>query len=175
MASESGSSVRETPRKTPFLLGPLIVIVLAQIGTSSDNAALGIAVQELVYALGATVADVQMASLAYSLIAGSCMIAGGMVGMVIGWRGTLRIGLALAVLGEIVVVCAPDMEVFTWGGRLVVGLGASFITPSVLGLIPALYEGHARATAFGFVAAASAFPRWFPFRSGCCSMRRDSE
>lgn len=166
MASESGSSVRETPRKTPFLLGPLIVIVLAQIGTSSDNAALGIAVQELVYALGATVADVQMASLAYSLIAGSCMIAGGMVGMVIGWRGTLRIGLALAVLGEIVVVCAPDMEVFTWGGRLVVGLGASFITPSVLGLIPALYEGHARATAFGFVAAASAFSTLVPIPFG---------
>lgn len=168
MASQSESHARsaEGVKKMPFLIGPLIVIILAQIGTSSDNAALGIAVQELVSALGATVADVQMANLAYSLIAGSCMIAGGMVGVVIGWRKTLRIGLVLAILGEAVVVTATSMDVFTWGGRLLVGLGASFITPSVLGLIPALYEGHDRATAFGFVAAASAISTIVPIPFG---------
>ena len=122
--------------------------------------------QELVGALGATVADVQMANLAYSLVAGSCMIAGGMIGVVVGWGKTLRIGLALAILGEAVVVTATSMDVFTWGGRFLVGLGASFITPSVLGLIPALYEGHARATAFGFVAAASAVSALVPIPFG---------
>lgn len=169
MATRDESPVRAAEgggKKAPFLIGPLIVIILAQIGTSSDNAALGIAVQELVAALGATVADVQMANLAYSLIAGSCMIAGGMIGVIVGWRKTLRIGLVLAILGEAVVVTATSMDVFTWGGRLLVGLGASFITPSVLGLIPALYEGHARATAFGFVAAASAISTIVPIPFG---------
>ena len=56
------------------------------------------------------------------------MIAGGMIGVVVGWRKTLRIGLALAILGEAVVVTATSMDVFTWGGRFLVGLGASFIT-----------------------------------------------
>lgn len=153
-------------KKSSLLLGPLIVIILAQVGTSSDNSALGIAVQELTKALGATVADVQMANLAYSLTAGSCMIAGGMVGVVIGWQKTLRIGLVLAIIGEAVVVAATSMDMFTWGGRFVIGLGASFITPSVLGLIPALYEGQARAAAFGFVAAASAASALIPIPIG---------
>ncbi|MBU5406394.1 MFS transporter [Paraeggerthella hongkongensis] len=168
MALGNNSRVRAADRVegAPFLVAPLVVIVLAQIGTSSDNAALGIAVQQLVGALGATVADVQMANLAYSLIAGSFMIAGGMVGVVVGWRKTLRIGLVLAILGEIVVALSPNMGVFTWGGRSIVGLGASFITPSVLGLIPALYEGRARATAFGFVAAASAVSALVPIPFG---------
>lgn len=168
MASRSELSVQAAQRvgKASYFVGPLIVIILAQIGTSSDNAALGIAVQELVKALGATVADVQMANLAYSLIAGSCMIAGGMVGVVVGWRKTLRIGLVLVILGEVVVVASTSMDMFTWGGRSLVGLGASFVTPSVLGLIPALYEGHARATAFGFVAAASAVSTLVPIPFG---------
>ena len=160
--NNQNQAARERGCSASFPMIPLIVIILAQVGTSSDNAALGIAVQELVGALGATVADVQMANLAYSLVAGSCMIAGGMIGVVVGWRKTLRIGLALAILGEAVVVTATSMDVFTWGGRFLVGLGASFITPSVLGLIPALYEGHARATAFGFVAAASAVSALVP-------------
>ena len=36
----------------------------------------------------------------------------------------------------------------------------------MLGLIPALYEGHARATAFGFVAAASAVSALVPIPFG---------
>ena len=164
--NNQNQAARERGCSASFPMIPLIVIILAQVGTSSDNAALGIAVQELVGALGATVADVQMANLAYSLVAGSCMIAGGMIGVVVGWRKTLRIGLALAILGEAVVVTATSMDVFTWGGRFLVGLGASFITPSVLGLIPALYEGHARATAFGFVAAASAVSALVPIPFG---------
>lgn len=120
--NNQNQAARERGCSASFPMIPLIVIILAQVGTSSDNAALGIAVQELVGALGATVADVQMANLAYSLVAGSCMIAGGMIGVVVGWRKTLRIGLALAILGEAVVVTATSMDVFTWGGRFLVGL-----------------------------------------------------
>ena len=79
--NNQNQAARERGCSASFPMIPLIVIILAQVGTSSDNAALGIAVQELVGALGATVADVQMANLAYSLVAGSCMIAGGMIGV----------------------------------------------------------------------------------------------
>ena len=81
--NNQNQAARERGCSASFPMIPLIVIILAQVGTSSDNAALGIAVQELVGALGATVADVQMANLAYSLVAGSCMIAGGMIGVVV--------------------------------------------------------------------------------------------
>ena len=48
-----------------------------------------------------------------------------------------------------------NIFMFTWGGRLLVGIGASFLIPSVLGLIPGLYQGNDRAFAFGAIGAAT--------------------
>lgn len=133
---------------------PLAVLVLAQIGTSSDNAAMNIAVGSLTAELGATLGDIQMATTVFSLIAGAFMIAGGLIGVTIGLRRTMRIGLALAVLGEVVAACAFHIAVLTWGGRVLMGVGACLVTPSVLGLVAALYEGRRRAVAFGAIAPA---------------------
>lgn len=37
---------------------------------------------------------------------------------------------------------SPNMTIFIWGGRILVGFGASFMIPSVLGLIPFIYHGQ---------------------------------
>jgi MFS family permease len=145
---------------------PLAVLMLAQLCTSSDNCLVGIASQSIIDTLGATVADVQMATMAYSLVAGAFMIAGGMLGVRFGWRRTIRCGIALAVLGEITLALSPNMFVFTWCGRVLVGLGASLITPSVLGLVPAYYQGRDRLVAFGFIAGAAAFATLAPIPFG---------
>lgn len=131
---------------------PLVLVLVAcQVGTSSDNAALSMATSSLASSLGASVADIQLASIVYSLAAGACMVAGGMVGVMVGWRRSLRFGLALVVAGELALAASPTMAVFTWAGRLTVGLGASLVTPSVLGLVPALWEGRDRVFAFGCI------------------------
>lgn len=131
----------------------LAVLVMAQMGTSCDNGLVGLAAAELVSSLDATMADVQLATTVYACVAGAFMIAGGMVGVVVGMRRTLRLGLALAVLGEAVLVCAPNMAVFSWAGRLVVGVGASLVTPSVLGMVPVFWRGRKRTLAFGAISA----------------------
>lgn len=61
----------------------------------------------------------------------------------------------MCAIGELVVAFSSNIFLFTWGGRLLVGIGASFLIPSVLGLIPGLYKGNDRAFAFGAIGAAT--------------------
>ena len=131
-----------------FLVLPIIVLILAQMGTSGDNGALGLANQQLVDVLGATTPDIQLANMVYSLMAGAFMVAGGLVGTIIGWRTNFRLGAALCAAGELVMALSPNMTIFIWGGRILVGFGASFMIPSVLGLIPFIYHGKNRVLAW---------------------------
>lgn len=149
-----------------FLLMPVIVLSLAQMGTSGDNGAVAIAAQALTVDLNASLAEIQMANLVYSLIAGAFMIAGGLMGTIIGWKKNFRIGALLCALGEVVMVLAPSMAVFIWGGRVLVGLGASFMIPSVLGLVPKIYAPEHRVLAFGAIASASGLSAILPLILG---------
>lgn len=133
----------------------LFPLVMAQIGTSGDNSVLTVATASLLASLNATMSDIQLANIIYSLCAGCLMIVGGMVGLIVGWKKTFRIGAAMCAVGELVVAFSGNIFMFTWGGRLLVGIGASFLIPSVLGLIPGLYKGNDRAFAFGAIGAAT--------------------
>lgn len=152
--------------KEKFLVLPILVLILAQMGTSGDNGALSLAATALTQDLGATVADIQLANMVYSLMAGAFMIAGGMMGTIIGWKKNFRIGAALCALGEVVLALAPNMMVFIWGGRVLVGFGASFMIPSVLGLVPKIYYGANRVLAFGCIGAASGLSALLPLVLG---------
>ncbi len=149
-----------------FLVLPIIVLILAQMGTSGDNGALGLANQQLVDVLGATTPDIQLANMVYSLMAGAFMVAGGLVGTIIGWRTNFRLGAILCAAGELVMALSPNMTVFIWGGRILVGFGASFMIPSVLGLIPFIYHGKNRVLAFGCIGAASGLSAFLPLFLG---------
>lgn len=116
-------------------LAPLIVLACAQVGTSADNGAFSVAMAEMMRVFGCPLSDVQMASTVYSLMAGTFMLASGLLGMVIGWCRNFRAGLVLAVVGELLCAFSPSIELLIWGGRLMVGLGASLIIPSVLGIL----------------------------------------
>lgn len=47
---------------------PLIVLIMAQMGTSGDNGALSLATAQLTSSLGASMADIQLANTMYSCI-----------------------------------------------------------------------------------------------------------
>lgn len=149
-----------------FLVLPIVVLIMAQMGTSGDNGALSLANTELVNILGATTPDIQLANMVYSLMAGAFMIAGGLVGTIIGWRKNFRMGAVLCAAGELVMALSPNMTVFIWGGRILVGFGASFMIPSVLGLIPHIYHGKNRVLAFGCIGAASGLSAFLPLFLG---------
>lgn len=148
-------AAKDTRVAGKYIYLPLIVLMLTQIGTSGDNAILSVATNSLITALHADLSDIQLANMVYSLCAGAFMVAGGMLGIIIGWKKNFRIGIILAVIGEFLLALSGNMTVFTWGGRLMVGLGASFMIPSVLGLIPAIYQGKDRVVAFGAIGAAT--------------------
>lgn len=116
--------------------------------------------------LGATTPDIQLANMVYSLMAGAFMVAGGLVGTIIGWRTNFRLGAALCAAGELVMALSPNMTIFIWGGRILVGFGASFMIPSVLGLIPFIYHGKNRVLAFGCIGAASGLSAFLPLFLG---------
>ena len=159
-ARASGSAMEH------FAVLPILILILAQMGTSGDNGALSLAASALTHDLGATTSEIQLANMVYPLMGGAFMIAGGLVGTIIGWKRTFRIGAALCVLGEIGCALAPNMTVFIWVGRVLVGFGASFLIPSVLGLIPYLYQGHNRTVAFGCIGAASGLSALLPLMLG---------
>ncbi|AOY00752.1 MFS transporter [Jeongeupia sp. USM3] len=134
---------------------PLLVLCLAQLSTSGDNATLSIATGALVKDLNASMDLVSIANAMYSLAAGSLMVAAGMIGLIIGWKKTFRIGCALLFCAELTAFFSPNMEVFTYGARLLSGIGGSFMIPSVLGLVASNYKGRDQAVAFGAIGAAS--------------------
>ena len=153
------------PKKT-FLVLPIVILVLAQMGTTGDNGALSLATSALTRDLGATTAEIQLANMIYPLVGGAFMIAGGLMGTIMGWKRTFRIGAALCGVGEVALALAPNMAVFIWCGRVLVGLGASFLIPSLLGLIPLIYHGGDRMVAFGCIGAASGLSAVLPLVLG---------
>lgn len=133
----------------------LLVLVMAQIGTSGDNSVLGVSTASLLSSLNANMSDIQLANIVYSLCAGCLMIVGGMLGLIIGWKKNFALGAFLCASGELIVATSTSITTFTWLGRLSVGLGASLMIPSVLGLIAGIYKGQDRAVAFGAIGAAT--------------------
>lgn len=134
---------------------PLAVLCLAQFIASADNVTLSIATHALMNDLGASMSQVSTANTMYPLVAGTFMIAGGMLGGVIGWRRNFRLGCAIYLLAELCAILSPSIDVFIWVARILAGIGGSFMIPSVFGLITGLYRGRQQAMAFGALGAAS--------------------
>lgn len=144
----------------------LAVLALAQLGVSADNGAFSVAMSEMMSVFGCSVADVQLANTVYALMAGTFMLASGLLGLMVGWRRTFVGGMVLMVIGEIVTALAPVVELLIWGGRLAVGVGASLVIPSVLGMVPLLFEGDKRKQAYGVIAGSAALATIVPIPLG---------
>lgn len=144
-----------TTNPTPTNWLPLIVLCCAQFLASADNVTLSIATQALMNDLHATLGQVSTANTMYPLIAGTFMVAGGMLGCIWGWRLLFRIGCLIFILAEACAFFSPSITLFTWGARLTAGIGGSLMIPAVFGLISALYQQRRRIAAFGALGASS--------------------
>lgn len=164
--SMTATSAKSGDRAEKFLVLPIIVLVMAQMGTSGDNGAVSLATSALTNQLGASMSDIQLVNMVYSLMAGALMVAGGLVGTVIGWKRNFRIGAVLCAAEEFLMALSPNISVFIWGGRVLTGFGASFMIPSVLGLVPRIYQGKNRVQAFGCIGAATGLSTLFPIILG---------
>ena len=165
----SGSEVksdtsRSSARAAAFM--SLAVLALAQLGVSAENGAFSVAMSEMMRVFSCSVSDVQLASTVYSLMAGTFMLASGLLGIMIGWRRLFVAGVILITGGEVVAAVAPTIDVLIWGGRMLVGVGASLVIPSVLGMVPLLFEGAQRKQAYGVIAGSAALATIVPIPLG---------
>ncbi|MGF1697774.1 MFS transporter [Vibrio lamellibrachiae] len=132
---------------------PLIVLLAAQFSTMADNSGLAISTEALIALHGATMSDIQMANAMYPLIAGAGMIAGGLTGLIIGWKRQMIIGASLMALSAFGAAFAPNMDVLNYGARVLSGLGACLMIPAVLANVCGIYKGKDQAIAFSAIAA----------------------
>lgn len=159
----AGKTAREHEK---LLIIPLIILMMGQFGTTTDNISLAFAAQDIIRSLHAEFADLSLANSIYSLIAASFMITGGLISIVLKLRNTLRIGILLAAAGEVVLALSPNITTFIWGGRVLVGLGAALLIPATLGLVAAIYHGKNRAIAFGLIGTATGIAKIFAIAGG---------
>jgi len=133
----------------------LLILCAAQVAVSGDNSTVAVSTATLTKIFGASMDQIQMANATYSLIAGALMIAGGLMGLILGWRRSFRIGLVLLFCSEIVAAFSPNIDTFIYGARVLTGAGASLTIPAVLGLVAGNYQGKDQAIAFSALAASS--------------------
>ncbi len=134
---------------------PLALFCFIQIGTTADNAILLNATSALIQSFQATVTQVQIADAMFPLCASLLMIIGSFIGLLLGWKRILQLGLLILVLGELLAVLSTNIQIFTYAARILAGIGASLATPAVLGLVPNLYHGRLRAIAFSAIGASN--------------------
>ncbi|WP_438468510.1 MFS transporter [Vibrio vulnificus] len=132
---------------------PLLVLLAAQFSTMADNAGLAISTDALIALHGATMPQIQMSNAMYPLIAGAGMIAGGLIGLIIGWKRQMIIGAGMLAVASFGAAFAPNMEILNYGARVGAGLGACLLIPAVLANVAGIYKGKDQAIAFSAIAA----------------------
>ncbi len=96
--------MESSQNKNAMMWLPLIVVCIAQVGTSGDNSVLSMSTNEFISKLGASMDQVQLANIVYSLLAGALMVFGGMLGIAKGFKRVFMAGAALCAAGEALAV-----------------------------------------------------------------------
>jgi MFS family permease len=116
-----------------------------------DSSVMNVSISQIVDDLDTTVAGVQLAITAYTLVMAAFMLVGAKLGDIWGRNRTFAVGLAVYGLGSLTTALSPNLYVLLFGWSLVEGLGAVLVIPAIAALIVANYEGRMRALAYGLI------------------------
>jgi EmrB/QacA subfamily drug resistance transporter len=137
---------------------PLTVLMAGTFMVVLDFFAVNVAIPSLQAGLHASPTGVEWVVAGYGVTLSTFLMAAGRLGDRIGRRSLFGAGLALFTLASATCGLAPSTGILIVS-RLVQGLGAAMVTPSVLSLIGVLYPGARRAKAlsiYGMVAGGGA-------------------
>lgn len=157
--SDAVPAVVAAKPKTPSLTAPraigtiVAVLCAAQLLLIVDVVVVNVALPSIVRGLGITDSQVQLASVAYTLVFGSLLIVSGRLGDLLGRRRLLLGGVLLFTVASLLSGAAQQgWQLFA--ARACQGLGAALISPNALALLTSLIpEGDRRNQAFGVWAA----------------------
>lgn len=96
----------------------------------------------------ASLTTLQWANIAFTMLTGSLVIAGGRLGDLLGRRRVLVTGTVVFALASVVAAGAPNPAVLIIG-RAVMGVGAALILPMTLALIPPQFPRSEQPRALG--------------------------
>ena len=134
----------------------ILILAAAQFVMVLDSSVMNVSISQIVEDLDTTVAGVQLAITAYTLVMAAFMLLGAKLGDVWGRDRTFAIGLAVYATGSFITAISPNLAVLLFGWSLVEGLGAVLVVPAIAALIAANYEGKERAVAYGLIGGIAA-------------------
>lgn len=108
----------------------------------------GVALPQIADEFTGDFSTLQWANNAYSLVAGSLVIAAGRFGDLFGRRLMLQLGTVVLVCFSVLAALSPGAG-WLMLSRALMGVGAALILPASLALIPPEFSGRAEITAFG--------------------------
>jgi EmrB/QacA subfamily drug resistance transporter len=132
------------------------ILASAQFVMVLDSSVMNVSISQIVEDLGTTIAGVQLAITAYTLVMAAFMLIGAKIGDVWGREKAFAVGLAVYACGSFTTAISPNLAVLLFGWSLVEGLGAVMVIPAIAALIAANYEGKDRALAYGIVGGVAA-------------------
>lgn len=145
-----------TSNQTPKSLSRLIIaLCLAQFCISADIATMAISTSALIDQFSSNVDALKIAGTIYPLVGAALMLISGIIGLYIGWRNLLIVGLLLGLASSLSKIYAPSIEWITYVSRTLAGLAGVAVIPSALALVVRHFSDKKRASVFGLLAAST--------------------
>ncbi|MFI9118284.1 MFS transporter [Streptomyces bikiniensis] len=151
MASRTGTG-EGTEKKSIILL----TLAAGQFLMALDSSVMNVSIATVAEDVGTTVAGIQGAITAYTLVMAMFMIPGGKAGALIGRKRAFMIGCVIYGCGSLTTALAPNLLVLLIGWAFLEGVGAALILPAIVALVAGNFGEKRRPAAYGMVAAAGA-------------------
>ncbi|MER6024709.1 MFS transporter [Streptomyces sp. NPDC001851] len=135
-----------------WALGALVASMLV---LGFDTTILNVALPTMAGQLGATTGQQQWMADAYVVVFAALMLPAGLLGDRFGRRRMLIGGLVVFLAGSLLGALAGDVNAVI-AARAVMGLGAAFITPLAMSVLPSLFAPQEQGKAIGLVSTGSA-------------------
>jgi MFS family permease len=134
----------------------LLTLASGQFLMTLDSSVMNVSIATVAKDVGTTVAGIQGAITAYTLVMASLMITGAKIGAIIGRKRAFAIGCVIYGCGSFTTSIAQSLPVLVFGWSFLEGVGASLIMPAIVALVAGNFPAERRPAAYGLVAAAGA-------------------
>ncbi|MFJ3840436.1 MFS transporter [Streptomyces sp. NPDC054904] len=134
----------------------LLALAAGQFLMALDSSVMNVSIATVAEDVNTTVAGIQGAITAYTLVMAMFMIPGGKVGALIGRKRAFMIGCVIYGCGSLTTSLAPNLPVLLLGWAFLEGIGAALILPAIVALVAGNFPTERRPAAYGLVAAAGA-------------------
>ncbi|MFZ1154799.1 MAG: MFS transporter, partial [Solirubrobacteraceae bacterium] len=129
----------------------ILILGTAQFVMVLDSTVMNVSISQVVHDLHTSVAEVQLAITAYTLVMAAFMLTGAKLGDIWGRRRAFSIGLVIYGIGSLTTALSPNITVLLIGWSGIEGLGAVLVIPAIASLTAVNYSGRERALAYGLI------------------------